>query len=215
MKFQNILLFVAATTLAYAQLSDVEDSAANEIAGIASEVDDAAPVANAAETAQEESDVENYNEAPMAATNENEDDLDLEGANDADETNANDADTDANEANDVDDAAEGSDDYDAALATDGEFSDDYEEAAGVDQLDAAAAAADANAEESDVDDETTSNTGAIAAGVAGATAAAAGVFLWAKKSKKEEIDLLEPVPKKLGSNPFLDAAKVVGRCTIM
>jgi len=191
MRFQTALLIAAATAFAYAQVSDVEDPLANDLADVLSDVEPEFPeMAEMAAAQEAQSDDETNVEANAAET-----------VNDAPYENAEDAD---DLADDVD-AAEGSDDYDAALATDGEFSDDYEEAAGVDQFDAADAAADAEA--SDVEDETTSNTSAIAAGVAGATAAAAGIFLWAKKSKKFDITN-ETKPK----NPINVEAY---RCSVM
>ena len=186
MRFQSILLVAVATAFAYAQVSDVEDAASNEVADILSEVDDVQELAgeNGAES-QVDDDAQDVNNAPLEDAN------DFDGADDVDAA----ANTDD---------AEGSDDYDAAFATDGaEFSDDYEAATAVDNLDAPADEAD---EESEVDEEPSSNTGAVAAGVAGATAAAAGIFLWAKKSKKEELDAVG----RIGDRPI-----ILRRCVIM
>ena len=163
MRFQNIFIIAAATALAYAQLSDVEETASKEVAGIASEVDDVpeVPITNAnstvADANQSDDEADELNNAPL------ENDDDVENATDA---------------------AEGSDDYDDAFATDGaELSDDYEAATAVDDLDAPSAAADEDSET----EEPTSNNGAVAAAAGAAAAAAAGVFVWAKKSKKQEV----------------------------
>jgi len=192
MRFQSALLVALATAFAYAQLSDVEEPVAENLSQLsdvedapeilpdnspkptAEEVNNTPNVADANENAPEESEPENANEADEVSGNNGGDEV--TGEND-DVDSFNSAPLEAD-----DDEGEASDDYNAPFATDGaELSDGYEDASAVDSLDAPSDAA----EDSEADVEP-SNTGAIAAGVAGATAAAAGIFLWAKKSKKEE-----------------------------
>jgi hypothetical protein len=208
MKFQNILL-LAAATLVYAnalELSDDEtDLAPNtEDIGISSEPETGldepstpdntsldAPL-DAKDESPEENDIDSTiidNTSPESVEQEGDPEID-DSPDDASLDNA--------EA-----AGEVSDDYgpdEAVKGAEGEASDDYgddekpTEGNSVDDLDvndvdADAAGATSEVSEGEGEEDDSSDTAAFAAGIAGAAAlSSAGIFLWVKRAKREEIE---------------------------
>jgi len=190
MKFQTALLFAAAASFAFAQVSDVED-------------DNKAELTNAQESEVEPADNTSAEDTPAASDNTpvetvidatNPDDQTAEDNKDEAKTeeNPDEAKTEENpdesKSEEKKDEAEGSDDYDEVEnATDAaEGSDDYDET-NVDGNDVPSGAA----EDSESDDEDGVDSTTIAAGAGAAAAAAAGIFIWVKRSKQDGLEKVD------------------------